>query len=370
MEVTIISILVASAIAAGISIFFHEADKKNNAIEKVKRYADKRQEDLAAFYKTVEGKVNLLITEFDSRQSQANAAVKLLSQHYDEFSNKIQTLDDNIRAVQEIEKQINKYAQLMDDLNEMTGNVEENLRRIQKESHIVDQMTGKLNKQQEIVDQIDQKIPKVSENFSKHNAEQLKAVGTTLLQQYKDYADKLAREIKQSQTDAEFALEKIKQEFQNAYNEAASRADNLENTAFEHLSQQAQERSDNYIKKLNEQTQNLENKLAAAFEQKSNTITTKFNSDMDTLTQSYTAKVQSAHEKYEQQLSSIIGKNDGILAKIETRFNEDFAKISEKYDSQLAAINDRCDRDYQQIVENFNFIIWVNIVWISRNSIM
>ena len=79
----VISILVASVIAAGISIYLHEMDKKNNAIEKVKRYADKRQEDLAAFYKTVEGKVNLLITEFDSRQSQANAAVKLLSQHYD-----------------------------------------------------------------------------------------------------------------------------------------------------------------------------------------------------------------------------------------------------------------------------------------------
>ena len=45
MEI-VISILIAIVISLGISIYFHEMDKKKNAIDKVRRYADKREEDL------------------------------------------------------------------------------------------------------------------------------------------------------------------------------------------------------------------------------------------------------------------------------------------------------------------------------------
>ena len=55
----------------------------------------------------------------------------------------------------------------------MTGQVEENLLRIQKESGIVNKLNDRLNKQQETVDNIDKKIPQISQHFSQENAEQL-----------------------------------------------------------------------------------------------------------------------------------------------------------------------------------------------------
>ena len=60
MEI-VISILIASVISLGISIYFHEMSKKNNAMERVKKYADSRKKDMEDSYKTLENHFNMLI---------------------------------------------------------------------------------------------------------------------------------------------------------------------------------------------------------------------------------------------------------------------------------------------------------------------
>ena len=110
----------------------------------------------------------------------------------------------------------------------MTEQVEENLERIHKESGIIDGLTKKLDKQQIAVEQIEKKIPEVSKEFSAHNAEQLKAIGTKLLDQYETYASKLAEEIKTAQNTAETTLVTIKQNIQAVYDQATEKAEKLE----------------------------------------------------------------------------------------------------------------------------------------------
>ena len=48
-----IAVLVSVVISLGISIYFHGLNKDNNSMEKVKKYADKRQEDLLNIYKEI-----------------------------------------------------------------------------------------------------------------------------------------------------------------------------------------------------------------------------------------------------------------------------------------------------------------------------
>ena len=196
----VISILIASVVSLGIAIFFHENDKKKNAMDRVKRYADSRIQDMEKSYKTLEDHFNMLIAEFDTRQNQANAAVKLLTQQNQDFSDKISNLDKDIKAVQNIEAQIENYSKLLNELNEMTAQVEENLLRIQKESAIVNKLNDRLYKQQQTVENIDKRIPQISQHFSDDNAEQLKAIGTTLLDEYKNYAEKISSDISISNT--------------------------------------------------------------------------------------------------------------------------------------------------------------------------
>ena len=178
MEIAI-AVLLSVVITTGISLYFYNLMKANNSMEKVRRYADKRSSDLEGLYKAVEDKFKLLITEFNSHQTQANAAVKLLKQQNDDFNSKMIFL-------------IQIKFLSMNDLNDMTEKVEENLMRIQNESTIVDKLTDRLNRQDQLVDSIEKKVPQITENFSKHNADQLKAIGTTLLDQYKNYAANLA----------------------------------------------------------------------------------------------------------------------------------------------------------------------------------
>ena len=364
MEI-VISILIASVISLGISIYFHEISKKNNAMERVKKYADSRKQDMEDSYKTLENHFNMLIAEFDARQNEANAAVKLLTQQNKDFEEKITSLDKSIKAVQNIEAQINNYSKILDELNEMSGNVEENLLRIQKESVIVTKLNDRLDKQQQTVDNIEKKIPQVTQKFSEENAEQLKTVGTTLLDEYKNYADKIAAEIRQSQNDAENALAKIKQQIQEAYNEASAKAETLENTAFEHLSQQATERSQKYISEIKTQNAQLDAQITKSFKESETKLVNDIKADLtkmnenfqksiENLSNNYNGKVQALHEKYNSQLDSVAGKNDGIIAKLETQFNEDFTRIDQKCKSDFEKISQRYEENYSTLTQKYD----------------
>ena len=364
MEI-VISILIASVVSLGISIFFHESDKKNNAMDRVKRFADARKEDMEKSYKALEEHFNLLIAEFDTRQSQANAAIKLLNQQNEDFAQKIKGLDDDIKAIQTIEAQIKKYSDLINELNDMTGEVEENLLRIQKESVIVNKLNDRLDKQQQTVDNIDKKIPQISEDFSKENAEQLKAVGTTLLDEYKTYAETIAADIKKSQKDAEDALTKIRQQIQEAYNQAAAKAESLENTAFEHLSEQATERSQQYIAELKEQNAQLDSKISHEFKETETKLVAGIKADLtkmnenfkqtiDNLSSNYTQKVQAMHSKYNEQLESVSGKNEGIITKLEAKFNEDFTRVNQKCTDDCEKLSRRYEENYEAITQKYD----------------
>ena len=364
MEI-VISILIASVISLGISIYFHEMSKKNNAMERVKKYADSRKKDMEDSYKTLENHFNMLIAEFDARQNQANAAVKLLTQQNKDFEQKIENLDKSIKAVQNIEAQINGYSKILDDLNEMSANVEENLLRLQKESVVVNKLNDRLDKQQQTVENIDKRIPQVTQKFSEENAEQLKVIGTTLLDEYKNYADKIAGEIRQSQNDAETALTKIKQQIQDAYNKAAAEAESLENTAFDHLSQQATERSNQYIAEIKTQNEQLDSQIKKSFKESEQKLVETIKADLtkmnenfqksiDNLSNTYNGKVQALHTKYNEQLDSVSGKNDGIITKLEAKFNEDFTRIDQKCKSDCEKISQRYEENYSTLTQKYD----------------
>ena len=361
----VISILIASVISLGISIYFHEITKKNHAMSRVRDYADERKKDMADSYKTLENHFNMLVAEFDSRQNQANAAVKLLTQQNKDFEEKIESLDKSIKAVQNIEAQINSYSKILDELNEMSANVEENLLRIQKESVIVNKLNERLDKQQQTVDNIDKKIPQITQKFSEENAEQLKAVGTTLLDEYKNYADKIAGDIRKSQTEAENALAKIKQQIQEAYNQAAAKAESLENTAFEHLSQQATERSQQYIDEIKNQNAQLDSQITKSFKESEQKLVESIKADLtkmnenfqksiDNLSNNYTGKVQALHNKYNEQLDSVAGKNEGIITKLQTQFNEDFTRIDQKCKTDCEKISQRYEENYSTLTQKYD----------------
>ena len=112
-----ISILISLVISLGISIYFSKINKDNNSMEKVRNYANKRQEDLLNLYKEIQGKFNTLISEFNAQQTQANAAIKMLKVQNADFAEKMQTFSQSIASVQDIKSQIDNYAQVLKDIS-------------------------------------------------------------------------------------------------------------------------------------------------------------------------------------------------------------------------------------------------------------
>ena len=259
MEI-VIAILFSTVISMGVSLYFRMLAKKDDPLERINKFANKKTNELNEAFGKIQTRFNTIISDFNAQQTQANAAVKLLKQQNEEFNSKLQTFDQSISAVKNIKAQIDAYSKILGELNDMTAQVEENLERLHKESGVITTLDGRLSKQQQQISSIEKKIPEITKEFSEKNADQLKAVGTTLIENYESRAQKLASDIKGSQSEAEKALGEIKQSIQEAYNQAALSAEKLENTAFEHLSEQTNT-SRNLMLRLKTCRRNLKNRL-------------------------------------------------------------------------------------------------------------
>lgn len=362
-----IAILCSIVASLGISLYFHNVNKAEDPLNKFGRYADKREESLLKLYNEIKEKFQIIVSDFNAQQTQASAAIKLLKQQNEDFSTKIQTFDQNIKAVQSIKTQLDQYSQIIGDLNEMTDQVEENLERIHKESGIVDKLSNRLNKQQQIVENIERKIPEVSKSFSDHNAEQLKAIGTQLLSQYETYANNVTLQIQTAQKDAEDALSSIKNNIQQVYNEASVRADKLENTAFTHLSEKAQERADNYLQQLNDQTADLQNalqstfatltqdmqnrssELQSAFEQKTKETTTSYENSENALLDDAKKHLALINEKFTDKLNTVAQNFTEKLDTLQKKYTEKCGTLSNQFESEYQTFKASYDQTYQNI---------------------
>ena len=112
-------------------------------MDSVRRYADKRQTELKEMIQTYKSEFNAIISDFKAQQTQANAAIKVFKQQNEEFDQKVKSLENNISTVNNIENQISHNSKLLNELNEMTVNIEENLERLHKESGIVNSLTAR-----------------------------------------------------------------------------------------------------------------------------------------------------------------------------------------------------------------------------------
>ena len=100
-------------------------------------------------------------------------------------------MKDDIERVEYASMLYDFYGSLLNELMEMTANVEENLVRVKKESGIIDKLDSRLSAQEKAVERIDTAIPETISKFEKRNNESLKLIGTELLNQYKERAQSL-----------------------------------------------------------------------------------------------------------------------------------------------------------------------------------
>ena len=274
---TVITILISLACCAGLTYFFRVVDKQNNSMDKVRRYADKRLQDLGAYFDERQKQLNLAESNLKAEQGVANAAVKRLESQIGEFKSMIGSLENDSRSIEDIEAKIKSYDKVLNELVQMTANVEENLEGVKKASAVIDKISLKITENEKHIDSLEKHIPQVSAEFAQKNSEQLKALGTKLLEEYDLRSAKVEDELNKTCNQAKEAVSAFQEKIDSVYETASKKADALEDQAFKHLSEQAQARSNLYLKKAEENVADIDLKLQKRFEE----LETKYNQLLD-----------------------------------------------------------------------------------------
>ena len=186
-----VAVLLSVVASVAVVLVSRNLGRDNNSMDKVRRYADKRIGEGQEFFDQQVKNLNSLKASLETQQTLAVAAVKKLEEQISAFEGERENFKKQFNEVNSIGQKIEAYGSLLNELMEMTANVEENLVRVKKESGIIDKLDSRLSAQEKAVERIDTAIPETISKFEKRNNESLKLIGTELLNQYKERAQSL-----------------------------------------------------------------------------------------------------------------------------------------------------------------------------------
>jgi Tfp pilus assembly protein PilN len=168
-------------IASVVLIFvFRYIDRDNRSLEKVKKFTDTVKSDFDSYFKENSQKILNVGTELETKQSQAIAAITRLESIQNSTNEKTQLFQEKAESISMMEEKISHYDEVLNDLIEMTANVEENLQRLQTESRFLDKATKKINSQKNLLDSLENRIPSVVSEFTSKNKEELQLLFLSL----------------------------------------------------------------------------------------------------------------------------------------------------------------------------------------------
>ncbi|MBP5748096.1 MAG: hypothetical protein J6W63_07010, partial [Treponema sp.] len=81
----ILAIIISAALSVVISIILGQINKNENSLERVRKYAEKRQGEFDGYFKKQRDTIRELESGLETKDIQAKAAVKRLDQQKEEF---------------------------------------------------------------------------------------------------------------------------------------------------------------------------------------------------------------------------------------------------------------------------------------------
>jgi hypothetical protein len=234
-------------------VIFRQFDRNNRGLEKVRKYAEKLKEDLAAFVSDKEAAVRDYSTLLDVKQQSAK-----------ELMNRIQTTDEElaikIEAVNKIDERLNIYDGTLAELTRMTGRVQENINWIKDKWPFVDSAHKRISDAKEKVETVERLLEALQDHFERENAIALEKIAQNMtadtlakLMELRSAATDIERQVLESravieQADQERAerivqdTEAINKTLTDALERVAASADSMEEAILLKLKEQAIER--------------------------------------------------------------------------------------------------------------------------------
>lgn len=336
-------LFISVAISVAIIFVFRYLDRNNRSLDKVKKFTDKIKSEFDAYYDKKNQELQNSTVDLQVKQTQAIATVKKLEKLYEEFSQKSNELTTRIEAVKKIESKIGEYDDTIKTLSDMSSSVEENLSRLKSESTVIDKLNTKLEEQKQFIEQLQKRIPAIEQNFSKDNNEKLKNIGQNLLVEYQSQADSIKSLTTEAVKRNEDILSQITESFDNAFAQAAEKADKLEASSFEQLKEKAFERAEKYKQLAEEKNNQLKESIKThlletqeqikAVNSETIALSEKTTQELKKNSEIFTTLKQNCASEVENIQSSLNTSLSGISEKFEKKSNSVFAEANTKLES-------------------------------------
>ena len=341
---TILAILISTAVAVAVVFVLHTLDKENNSMNKVKHYADSRINQLDEYFKEQISKLNGLSAEWDAHHTTAAAAVNRIEKQIADFKQISSGFDSQFEAVSNISKKVDAYGRALQELMEMTDRVEENLQAVKKESAVVDRLNAKIDSEEKAVAELEKKIPSIIKEFREKNNDSLKLIGADMLNKFTEKADQIEKSVQTASAHSEEVLSSIQQQIRSAYDSAAQKAKTLEDDAFKKLFEQAKARADVVVKNVNEKAGQLSKAQEEKLSELQKTIE-KRNSDFSAQMTEKTELLENEFRSKTNELTLSLGsKTENFSKSLETKI----ASLTDALQTQVSSLDEQIKQHVQE----------------------
>jgi chromosome segregation ATPase len=294
--------LITLGIVALTLILYRIADKNNRPLEKVKKYAEKCKEEIAAYAEEKSMAVKNFGIDLDVERKSALQLMKNIQQLTEE------ELAKKSEAITRIEEHIHAFEASLEELTGMTGRVQENLNRIRDESAFVEHTGKKVSEAKEKFEQVEKAIIAAGKSLEetegrleKKNTETLEQIAREVLASAKsivsdfestahiiegkveEHRNAVVKAEQERETILVRDLDIVKKTLSDALENAGKRADKMEEASLVKLKEQAQERINQMKLLYEEKVKTLQDTLKtdhAAITEKIKTTNERVNSDI------------------------------------------------------------------------------------------
>ncbi len=326
-KVTVLSVFIPTAIAVAVIFLFRSLDRENNSMGKITNYVKRKMGECDAYFAGQKDHLEGLKADLDTRQTTAAAAVKRLEQQIEDFKQMSSGFDRHFSAVDAIGEKIASYGTVINELMDMTARVEENLDHIRKESDVIDKISASIATQKKTVDAIEKKIPQINEKFAARNEENLKLLGTELLNQYQLRAQQVDQSTRAAADRSEKMLAKLEADIRRTYEDAAKRAAQLDDAAFKRLSEQIQVRNDAFVRELGARTKELEAQMRTKIAE----VSGQLRGETDAIKKQFGDTLVQA-KKTASELSAEVNGNGKTLETLRASLEKQISDVQMRYD--------------------------------------
>ena len=336
-----------------ILVLYRQLDRNNRTLKLLRDYSEKLKKDLSDFVKEQEKAVKDYSISLNVERDSAKELMKRLQVTEDELA-------DKAAAVANIDARIKAYEGSMAELDRMTGRVQENMSRVRDESIFVENTGKKISEAKSKLLEIEKNLGGLEHRFAEENALSLEKTAEGLLASFKSMVSDLgatAETIERKVEDHREAVNKIEETraanmardteyidklLLRAVEQAAKRADKMEEAALQSLKQQAEDR----IQKL----KTAEEEKIKGYHENAKARVVEVQALVKNIREEWRAErsewesvdkaLSSERKKDIQEINSLVDDSKKHMNDVSAAINDDIAGVEKRMDELSSCANE------------------------------